>query len=318
MTLVGEPKLEAVREAFGASLFELARLDSRIVALSADLRESLNLGKFAQELPEQYFEMGVAEQNMMGVATGLALAGKIPFVTSFATFNPGRNWDQLRVGVCYSKANVKIIGSHAGLSTGLDGATHQALEDIAITRCLPNLTVYVPTDGEELRQMLPQIIDFQGPVYIRFGREKVEIITSKESKIKIFSARVFQKGTDLTLIACGPMVQKALEAAQALSRESISVEVIANPFVKPLDQNTIFKSAQKTKLVVTIEDGQVMGGMGSAVAEYLSEYFPVPVHRLGVNDQFGQSGGAEELYAFYGINTAEIVALVRKLVRCKI
>lgn len=297
------------RDSFGKALLAVAQDNPNVVALCADLMESIRLEEFKKTFPKQFFEMGVAEQNMMGVGAGMALSGLIPFVCSFAVFNPGRNWDQLRVSVCYSNANVKIIGAHAGLSVGPDGATHQALEDIAITRALPNLVVIVPTDGAETEAVVRAAIAHEGPVYIRFGRDAVPQITNRK-KFEIGKAYVMREGTDLTICACGPMVATALEIAE---QSKASIEVIAVPTIKPLDHKTILASVRKTKAVVTAEDAQVTGGLGGAIAELLAAEEPLPLERVGVQDSFGQSGTTAELYAHYGLDAA---AMTKAVGRC--
>jgi transketolase len=306
-------QLKSTRDGFGDALFALAKKDKNIVVVSADLAESTRVWKFAQKYPDRFIEVGVAEQNMMGVAAGLALAGKIPLATSFAVFSPGRNWDQLRVSVCYSKANVKIIGSHTGLGAGEDGASHQALEDIAITRCLPNLVVLVPADYIEAQKALAVAIKHQGPVYLRLTRQNTPIFTSAKSTFKIGQANILQKGQDVTLIACGALVYNALQVAKKLAAENISVEVINCHTIKPLDKKTILASVKKTKKVVTLEDHQIHGGLGSAVAELLAENYPVPMKIMGVNDTFGESGTPEKLYKKYGLDQENIISTIKNI-----
>lgn len=308
-----ELQTKSTRDAFGEALVNLARKNKNLVVVSADLAESTRVSDFAKKYPERFVEVGVAEQNMLGVAAGLALAGKVPIAASFAAFSPGRNWDQLRVSVCYSKANVKIIGSHTGLGAGEDGASHQALEDIAITRCLPNLVVIAPADYHETKKALAAAIAYNGPVYLRLSRQNTAVFTNEKSPFKIGQAQVLKKGQDITLIACGPMVSEALEAAKKLASENISAEVINCHTIKPLDQKTILASVKKTKKVVSIEDHQIHGGMGSAVAEMLAENFPVPMKLLGVNDTFGESGVPAELYKKYGLSQENIISTIKKM-----
>lgn len=308
-----ELQAKSTRDAFGEALVNLARKNKNLVVVSADLAESTRVSDFAKKYPERFVEVGVAEQNMLGVAAGLALAGKVPIAASFAAFSPGRNWDQLRVSVCYSKANVKIIGSHTGLGAGEDGASHQALEDIAITRCLPNLVVIAPADYHETKKALAAAIAYNGPVYLRLSRQNTAVFTNEKSPFKIGQAQVLKKGQDITLIACGPMVSEALEAAKKLASENISAEVINCHTIKPLDQKTILASVKKTKKVVSIEDHQIHGGMGSAVAEMLAENFPVPMKLLGVNDTFGESGVPAELYKKYGLSQENIISTIKKM-----
>lgn len=308
-----ELQAKSTRDAFGEALVNLARKNKNLVVVSADLAESTRVSDFAKKYPERFVEVGVAEQNMLGVAAGLALAGKVPIAASFAAFSPGRNWDQLRVSVCYSKANVKIIGSHTGLGAGEDGASHQALEDIAITRCLPNLVVIAPADYHETKKALAAAVAYNGPVYLRLSRQNTAVFTNEKSPFKIGQAQVLKKGQDITLIACGPMVSEALEAAKKLASENISAEVINCHTIKPLDQKTILASVKKTKKVVSIEDHQIHGGMGSAVAEMLAENFPVPMKLLGVNDTFGESGVPAELYKKYGLSQENIISTIKKM-----
>ena len=309
--------LEQARVGFGEGLLAAGQADSRVMALCADLTDSIKISAFAKALPSQYLEMGVAEQNMMGVAAGLALSGKIPFVASYAVFNPGRNWDQLRVSVCYSKANVKIVGAHAGISVGPDGATHQALEDIAITRVLPNLTVVVPTDIHEARKATAAIVAHEGPCYIRFGRDVVPTVTTSETPFVLGKANLFRQGKDVTICANGALVYEALVAASILAERGIEAEVIAVPTVKPLDCATIATSLKKTGAVVTAEEAQIIGGLGSAVAELAGEYCPVPLARIGVRDTFGESGKPAELMDRYGLRARNIVKAVQDVLARK-
>lgn len=304
---------EMPRVGFGEALAALGAEDPRVVALCADLTDSTKVAAFAEAFPDRFIEMGVAEQNMMGLAAGLALSGKVSFAVSYAAFNPGRNWDQLRVSVCYSKANVKIIGAHAGISVGPDGATHQALEDVAITRALPNLVVIVPTDIEETRKVIRAAAAYEGPVYIRFGRDKVATVTLPETPFVIGKANILRAGKQVTICANGLLVYEALLAAEALAEEGIEAEVIAVPTVKPLDAETIVASAKKTGRVVTAEEAQINGGLGSAVAEVLGERHPVPLRRIGVLDSFGESGKPGELMDKYGLRAKNIVKAVHEL-----
>jgi len=287
-----------------------------VVVLSADLTDSTRAGYVRDEFPKRFIDVGVAEQNMMGLAAGLAATGKIPYACSFACFSPARNWDQLRVSVCYSNLNVNILGSHAGLVTGKDGASHQALEDIAITRCLPNMTVLVPCDTVEAKKCGIVAARIKGPVYIRVGREKVPIITNHKTSFKVGKAEVFRKGRDACIIACGIMVYKALVAAEELKKQGINVKVINNHTIKPIDKKTIIKAAKKTRAIVTAEEHQLMGGMGSAVAEVLSAY-PVPIKMVGVNDTFGESGKPDELLEKYCLTVKDIVKAVKEVIKLK-
>jgi transketolase len=302
------------RNGYGDGLVELGQNNPDVVVLSADLAESTRAKAFGDKYPERFFEVGVAEQNMMGVAAGLALAGKVPFISSYATFSPGRSWDQLRVSVCYSNANVKIAGSHAGLSVGPDGATHQALEDIAITRVLPNLAVVVPADYEEARKCTLAAASWLGPVYFRLGRSDTPAFTTRETPFTIGKALVLREGSDVSIVACGPLVYEALCAAEELAKKGIDAEVINCHTIKPLDRDTIITSAKKTGAVVTIEEHQAIGGLGSAVAEVLSQELPTPLHILGMNDTFGESGKPQELLAKHGLDTSGITQAVQKFI----
>ena len=305
------------RDGYGKALVELGNKNPDVVVLTGDLSESTRTHWFAEKFPKRFYECGVAEQNMMGIAAGLALSGKIPFVSSYATFNPGRNWDQLRVSVCYSKANVKIIGAHAGISVGPDGATHQALEDIAMTRVLPNLTVIVPADSLETYKATIAAAEMKGPVYIRFAREKTPVFTTEQTPFEIGQALVLREGTDVAIIGSGPLVYEALEAAEELSKQGVDCMVVNNHTVKPIDRKTIVAAARKCGAVVTVEEHQVSGGAGSAVIEVLAEEYPVPVQRVGMPDTFGESGEPTELIEKYGMGKDAIIKAVKKVLKRK-
>jgi len=304
------------REGFGDGLVDAARENNDVVALTADLKESTKVAEFADTFPDRFIEVGVAEQNLAGIAAGMALSGKVPFMTSFAVFSPGRNWDQIRVSICYSKANVKIIGCHAGLSVGPDGATHQALEDIGSLRSLPNLTIIVPCDYDQTRKATVAIAKHNGPVYMRFGRGKTPNITNSRSDFEIGKAIRLTSGEDVTIIANGPMVAKALEVAKKLEG-SYDISVINMHTVKPIDKKAILEAAKDTGAIITVEDHQRIGGLGSAVAEVLSENSPTPLIRLGVNDSFGESGEPEELYDKYGLSEEAIIQAVKDISKIK-
>jgi transketolase len=305
------------RDGYGDALVELGKSNPKVVVLTADLAESTRVLKFQQQFPERFVEVGVAEQNMMGIAAGLALSGKIPFVSSYGVFSPGRNWDQLRVSVCYSQTNVKIMGSHTGISVGPDGATHQAMEDIAITRVLPNIIVIAPCDYLETKKATKALAQYVGPAYMRFGRNSTPVMTTEETPFEIGKAYVMREGHDVSLIACGPLLYEALQAAEVLAKEDISAEVINNPSIKPLDKETLLHSVRKTKAVVTVEEHQIMGGMGSAVGELVLEHEPVPLIRVGMQDQFGQSGKPAELLAHYHMTRKDIVKAVHSALKIK-
>ncbi|MCL6473063.1 MAG: transketolase family protein [Firmicutes bacterium] len=307
----------ATRDGYGEAILELGKDDPRIVVLCADLAESTRTLAFAKKFPERFIEVGVAEQNMAGIAAGLALEGKIPFMSSFAVFSPGRNWDQVRVSICYSKANVKIAGSHAGLQTGGDGATHQALEDIAITRCLPNMVVLAPCDALETKKAVFAAARHNGPVYIRLARDKTPVFTTLETPFKIGKAVMLSAGSDVTIIACGTMVYPSLEASKALLDEGISVQVVNNSSIKPIDISMIISAARDTGAVVTVEEHQIYGGLGSAVAEVLAANLPVPQEMVAVKDMFGESGEPKELWQKYGLTVENIIAHVKRAIARK-
>lgn len=298
----------APRDGYGKGLVEAGKKDERVVVLCCDLTESTRSQWFRDEFPKRFVEVGVAEQNMVGIAAGMALTGKVPFCSSYAVFNPGRNWDQIRVSVGYTNANVKIAGAHAGISVGPDGATHQALEDVAIMRVLPNMTVVVPCDAIEARKATVALAQQVGPAYIRFGREKIPVITTDKTPFVLGKAEVFREGKGVTIVACGAMVYEALVAA-----EKVDGEVINCHTIKPLDRETIIASAQKTGRVVTVEEHQISGGLGSAVAEVLAEDYPVPMRRVGMRDSFGESGEPGELLKKYGMTSEAIVEAVEKV-----
>jgi transketolase len=302
----------ATRDGFGLAMVELGKTNDQVVGLTGDLSESTRLDGFEKAYPDRFFEVGVAEQNMMGLAAGLALAGKIPFITSYATFSPGRNWDQLRVSVCYSEANVKVIGCHSGVSVGPDGATHQALEDIAITRVLPNLIVIAPSDANEAYTATVAASEYHGPVYIRLTREKSPVFTTKE-KFTIGKAHHVLAGKDVTLLATGPLAYEALQTEAIIRKRRITSDVIICPTIKPLDKDAILKSAAITKAIVTIEEHQIDGGFGSAVCELLAECLPTPVERIGMPNTFGESGQPVELFAKYGMDRRAILKAVDRV-----
>ncbi len=305
------------RNGYGDALVELGAVDSNVVVLTGDLAESTRANLFEKKFPERFLECGIAEQNMMGVAAGLALAGKVPFVSSYAVFVPGRNWDQLRVSVCYGNANVKVAGAHAGISVGPDGATHQALEDLAITRVLPNLVVIVPCDYEETRKCTLAVAKYVGPCYFRFAREKTLVMTTKETPFEIGKAYVCREGKDVTIAACGPLLAEALVAAEELRAAGIEAEVLNCHTLKPFDETTLVKSVKKTGACVTVEEHQIIGGLHGAVCETLGRNCPAPVEAVGMPNSFGESGEPEELLAKYGMKAKDVVAAVKKVVKRK-
>lgn len=305
------------RNGYGDGLVALGKKNPNVVVLTGDLSESTRAEGFQKAYPDRFIECGVAEQNMMGVAAGLALAGKIPFVSSYAVFVPGRSWDQLRVSVCYSRANVKIAGAHAGISVGPDGATHQALEDIAITRVLPDLTVIVPCDYEEAKKCTIAVASHIGPVYFRFGRSATPVVTTPETPFEIGRHLVLRKGTDVTIAACGSMVYEALVAAEELSKKKISAEVINCHTIKPFDEQTLITSLKKTRCCVTAEEHQITGGLFGAVSETTSRILPCPIEPVGMPNHFGESGEPNELLKKYGMKSNDIVQAVLKVMKRK-
>lgn len=307
--------MKATRDGYGEGVVELGEKNKNVVVLTGDLKESTRVEEFSKKFPERFIECGVAEQNMMGIAAGLAAAGKLPFVSSYAVFSPGRNWDQMRVSVCYSNLPVNIMGAHTGVSVGPDGATHQALEDITITRVLPNMTVVVPCDYLETKKATLAAETVKGPYYCRFAREKTPVITTPETPFKIGKAEILADfGTDAAILACGPLVYQSLVAAKELEEEGIKVRVVNNHTIKPMDIHTVLKAARDCGAIVTVEEHQIMGGMGSAVAEILGQNFPVPMEMIGMANCFGESGQPEELLEKYGMSVKAIKEAVKKIV----
>ena len=301
------------RSGFGAGLSELGEKNKDVVALCADLTGSLKMDAFKDAHPDRFFQVGIAESNMIGMAAGLTIGGKIPFTGTFANFSTGRVYDQIRQSVAYSEKNVKICASHAGLTLGEDGATHQILEDIGMMQMLPNMVVINPADYEQTRQATLAIADYHGPVYLRFGRPKVPVFYNKSDKFVIGKADVLKKGTDVTIIATGHLVWEALKAANTLEEEGVNAEVINMHTIKPLDKNAIIESASKTGKVVTAEEHQIIGGLGSSVSQVLSESLPTPMRMVGVNDSFGESGKPAQLMEKYGLTANDIVAKAKEL-----
>jgi transketolase len=304
------------RSGFGDGIAEAARKNPKIVALTADLAGSMKLQTFIKEFPERFVQCGIAEANMIGIAAGLTIGGHIPFTTTFANFSTGRVYDQIRQSVAYSGKNVKICASHAGLTLGEDGATHQILEDIGMMRMLPGMTVIVPCDYAQTKAATLAIADYQGPVYLRFGRPVWPIFTSN-LPFEIGKAQVLQEGTDVTIFACGHLVWKAVEAGKILEEKGISVELINLHTVKPLDTEAIIKSAQKTRCVVTAEEHNIYGGLGDAVAQTLAKSIPTPIEYVGTHDTFGESGIPDELLKKYHLDTPDVVAAVEKVIARK-
>lgn len=305
------------RSGFGEGLYELGKENKEVVALCADLTGSLKMNAFENEFPERFFQIGIAEANMMGIAAGMTVGGKIPFTGTFANFSTGRVYDQIRQSIAYSNKNVKICASHAGLTLGEDGATHQILEDIGMMKMLPNMTVIVPADFNQTKMATKAIANHEGPVYLRFGRPSVPIFTPDDKAFEIGKADVIFEGNDVSIIACGHLVYKAIEAAQILKEKGIDAEVINLHTIKPLDVNSILKSVNKTKCVVTAEEHMMNGGLGDSVAQVLSMNAPAPHEYVAVNDTFGESGKPEELLTKYNIDTPNIVEAVEKVIQRK-
>ena len=308
----------ATRESYGKALLELGRKNESVVALDADLSGSTKTKVFGKEFPERFFNVGIAEQNLIGTAAGLALAGKIPFASTFAVFATGRAFEQIRQSVCYPMLNVKIVASHAGITVGEDGGSHQSIEDVAIMRSLPNMTVIVPADDTETRKVIEEMGRFQGPTYVRVGRAKTEVVLDDSYEFKVGKAHVFRTGTDATVIACGIMVPLALKAAEELSAEGLSVGVINMSTIKPIDAAAIIAAANESGAIVTAEEHSIIGGLGGAVAEVLAENCPVPMRRVGVMDTFGGSGKPDELMKHFGLTSDEIKLAVKATVARKV
>ncbi|MFO7938861.1 MAG: transketolase family protein [Bacteroidales bacterium] len=298
------------RLGFGRGLKAIAMSDERVVALGADITSSVNVDLFQKQFPERFFSLGIAEQNIMGVAAGMALSGKIPFAATYGVFSALRTTDQIRISICYNNVPVKIGGAHAGISVGPDGATHQALEDLAVMRAMPNMTVLSPCDATQTQQATRAAVEqVDGPAYIRFGREAVPDFISPALSFEVGKAQRLREGTDLTIVATGHMVWEALNAAEMLSKKGIRAAVINIHTLKPIDDDALIAAASATGLIVTVEEHQVFGGLGSAVAEVLSQHYPVPMAIIGMPDRFGESGTPEQLLNKYGLHAQNIAAV---------
>ena len=302
------------RAGFGEGIYELGKKNENVVVLTADLAGSLKLHPFIKDFPDRYFQCGIAEANMIGIGAGLTIGGKIPYTTTFANFSTGRVYDQIRQSVAYSGKNVKICASHAGLTLGEDGATHQILEDIGLMRMLPNMTVIVPCDFNQTKAATIAIADYPGPVYLRFGRPKWPNFTEEKQQFEIGKAQVLSEGKDLTIFACGHLVWKAIEAGKILEQKGISVELINIHTIKPLDEAAIIKSRQNTKCAVTAEEHNILGGLGDSIAHVASKNFPIPIEYVGTKDTFGESGKPDELLKKYGLDTPDIIAAAEKVI----
>lgn len=311
-------KKVATREAYGKALVEMGKSNQNIVVLDADLSKSTKTAEFAKVYPERFFNVGIAEQNLMGTAAGLAASGKIPFVSTFAMFATGRAFEQIRNTIAYPKLNVKIAATHAGITVGEDGASHQAIEDISLMRSIPNMTVIVPADAGEAEAAVKAAAELDGPVYLRLGRSGVPLITKKEGdSFQIGKGILLKDGSDVVLVGTGIMVDACLQAAETLKEAGVSAAVLDIHTIKPLDRDLLVSLAQKTGAVVTAEEHSIIGGLGSAVAEVLGENCPVPMKRVGIKDEFGQSGAPGELLEKYSLTPAEIVSAVRELIKRK-
>jgi transketolase len=304
------------RSGFGDGIAEVARMNKDVVALTADLAGSLKLNQFIKEFPERFIQCGIAEANMIGIAAGLTIGGKIPYTTTFANFSTGRVYDQIRQSVAYSGKNVKICASHAGLTLGEDGATHQILEDIGLMKMLPHMTVIVPCDYNQTKAATMAIADYHGPVYLRFGRPAWPIFTKPEDFV-IGKAQYFSEGTDVTLFACGHMVWNAIQAGAVLEERGLSVEVVNIHTIKPLDEEAVINSLRKTRCAVTVEEHNVIGGLGDAIAQVATRNFPVPIEFVGTKDTFGESGTPDQLLRKYGLDVPDIIAAAEKVIARK-
>jgi transketolase len=304
--LDGELASEPIRKGFGRGLLEAGKRNNNVVAACADLTDSTQMSLFKVEFPDRFVEIGVAEQNLVTVGAGMAAMGKIPFVSSYAAFSPGRNWEQIRTTICLNYRPVKVVGSHAGVSVGPDGATHQMLEDIALMRVLPNMVVIVPGDSLEAEKATLAMANDPRPNYLRLAREATPIITTTDTPFEIGKAYIYREGNDVSIISTGSMTYQALIAAEKLAKDGISAEVVHVPTIKPLDDDTITASVRKTGAVVTIEEGQIIGGLGGAIAELLAEKLPAPMKRIGMRDRFGESGEPDQLLEHFGLDAKHV------------
>ena len=310
-------KMVPTRDGFGQGLVELGRKNKEVVCLSADLTDSTRANWFKKEFPDRFFGLGVAEQDMFGAAAGFALMGKIPFACTFGVFASGRAWDQIRVSIAYMNLNVKIIGTHGGISVGPDGATHQALEEIALMRILPNMTIIVPCDALEAKRATIGSVNLKGPVYIRLGRSGVPLITKENDPFKIGKADILRDGKDVSIFACGSMVYEAMLACDELKKEGIDARLINLHTPKPIDKDCIIKCAKETGAIVTAEEHTIAGGFGSAIAEVAAENCPVPIKFVGIRDKFGQSGEPDELFEHFGLTAKHIVKAAKEAIKMK-
>ena len=312
---IDKTKTNSIRKAFGKTLAEIGDLNEKIIVMDADLACSTQTKIFADKFPDRFFDCGIAEQNMLATAAGLASEGKIPFVASFAVFVTGRTYDQIRNGICYPNFNVKIVGTHGGVTVGEDGATHQALEDISVMRGLPHMTIIVPADCKECQEAIKYVALHEGPTYIRIPRSNVPDIFDENYSFNIHKAVVVEEGTDVSVFTNGETLAEVLLAAEELKKDNISLEVINVPVVKPLDFQTVIESVKKTKLAITVENHSIIGGLGSAICETLADKLPSKVYRFGIHDEFGQSGKAEELIEYYGLDSKTLAKRIRAIIK---
>lgn len=312
---IDKTKTNSIRKAFGKTLAEIGERNEKIIVMDADLACSTQTKIFADKFPDRFFDCGIAEQNMLATAAGLASEGKIPFVASFAVFVTGRTYDQIRNGICYPNFNVKIVGTHGGITVGEDGATHQALEDISLMRGLPHMTVIVPADCKECQEAIKYAALHEGPTYIRIPRSNVPDIFDENYSFNIHKAIVVEEGTDVSVFTNGETLAEVLLAAEELKKDNISLEVINVPVVKPLDFQTVIESVKKTKLAITVENHSIIGGLGSAICETLADKLQSKVYRFGIHDEFGQSGKAEELIEYYGLDSKTLAKRIRAIIK---
>ena len=315
--IFNNPEMLATRDGFGKALVELGEINGKIIVLTADVSGSVKVNLFAKKFPKRFFDVGIAEQNMVAMAAGISLENKIPFVSAFGAFLTGRVWDQIRILLSYSRTNVKLVATHTGVTVGEDGATHQILEDIALMRVLPNMTVVVPSDYNETKKAIFAAADFEGPIYIRLGRPKIPLIMIDDAPFKIGKSQKLKDGNDVTIVACGVLVYEALVAAEELNEIGISACVLNMHTIKPLDIDSLVEAAKKTGAIVTAEEHQIAGGLGSAVSEVLSQQNPIPIEMVGIKDEFGISGTSEQLLTYYGLRSDNIIESVKKVLKRK-
>ncbi|MEA1986665.1 MAG: transketolase family protein [Candidatus Marinimicrobia bacterium] len=312
-----KPDMLPTRDGFGKALLELGETNEKVVVLTADVSGSVRTNWFADKFPNRFYELGIAEQNMVSVAVGMSLENKIPFASTFGAFITGRVWDHIRILLSYSQTNVKLVGTHTGVTVGEDGATHQILEDIALMRVLPNMTVIVPSDFNQAKKAIIASANFNGPVYIRLGRQKTPIVMAEDAHFEIGKSQILKTGNDVTIVACGVLVYEAILASRELEKIGISAEVINMHTIKPLDEKALLESVNKTGAIVSAEEHQIAGGLGSTIAESLVKSKPVPMEMVGIKDEFGMSGTSEGLLTYYNLRSKNIVESVKKVIKRK-